>query len=420
MTDRTAQESVIHHAGHAPGTPRGPAPTAAGALALKADERLTVKDAQLRAARQRPVVKAAYELDQDASARAALQGAPPQGSESRVAEPQPRAPTRPPADGAEGLSPSGDTSTSPVREHASDAGRGAASESRLGERADREVSSHRPGASGERKDQEAQRGGADAERSGQSERPGFSSTGETAAQSQGAPPPPASTAAGAKPAANAPTVPGQGVAAPAGRVTRSAGPEFAPPRGEASRHTKEDPTGLSAPGVRGQAMRGVFAMLRTGASGSSSAMLALAPESLGQMRINVSVRDGRVRAMFAVESAQAHRSLERSLPELRQAIESRGLIVESVGVERSARIGESASEMIEGGITRNPPGLAGDSREGSSGDGGNGPEAHDRPPGAGLPAAEGSVGVPGVESPGDDHDDIGSARGWRLGVDLTA
>ncbi|HRJ50742.1 MAG TPA: hypothetical protein PKU91_09420, partial [Phycisphaerales bacterium] len=78
---------------------------------MKADERLTVKDAQLRAARQRPVVKAAYELDQDASARAALQGAPPQGSESRVAEPQPRAPTRPPADGAEGLSPSGDTST---------------------------------------------------------------------------------------------------------------------------------------------------------------------------------------------------------------------------------------------------------------------------------------------------------------------
>ncbi len=60
--------------------------------------------------------------------------------------------------------------------------------------------------------------------------------------------------------------------------------------------------------------------------------LRLAPESLGQMTIQLDVKQGVVKADFAVEHRAAQEELNRALPMLRASLEARGLSVSRLDV----------------------------------------------------------------------------------------
>ncbi|MCG3124350.1 MAG: hypothetical protein GIKADHBN_02813 [Phycisphaerales bacterium] len=206
--------------------------------------------------------------------------------------------------------------------------------------------------------------------------------------------------------------------APHGGVTGSSRPDAPAPRvapgsqNPAARPLPQSPE--SSSGVRGQAMRGVFAMLRGTPSGTSTALLTLAPDALGQMRINLSMENGRIAATFSVTTDEAHASLADSVPELREALESRGLIVDEVRVIRAPRdAGGEHNAANQDHDGRN--GLAGDSRSGSQGE----RESADRE-GRRDAAGRAADQEPGAEAPAGGTHDATSATSRRLGVDLTA
>lgn len=184
------------------------------------------------------------------------------------------------------------------------------------------------------------------------------------------------------------------------------------------------PEASTAPGVRGQAMRGVFALLRPGQSGSGSALLRLEPEGLGQLKVNLSVSEGKVSAVFAVSTDEARASMQDSLESLHHALESRGLIVHSIDVvlDKSLAHDPSAQDFT-------PPGqdwtqLAGDSRNSTGGGGPFGDRSASREHQDGEVADGAAPGLPasyqpGVETPSVSQTRTWSAAGWRLGVDLT-
>lgn len=242
------------------------------------------------------------------------------------------------------------------------------------------------------------------------------------------PPPSTSTSASTLPASPSPSTTNSpsAIAVGAPKVTESL-PSLrfqasAPPR--PSTPSEESPS--SAPGVRGQAMRGVFAMLRASQPGVSSAWLKLDPHGLGEMKINLSVHEGRVSAVFAVSTDQAQSSMRQALPELRQALEARGLLVDSIEV-----IHKPITDSHAEGSDFNAPGqdssqLAGDSRneQGAGGpdDGRHGHGARDRDD-AGAEGSALSIPpsiVPGAEAPEGSRHTMMSLSGWKLGLDLTA
>ncbi|MCC6425361.1 MAG: flagellar hook-length control protein FliK [Phycisphaerales bacterium] len=192
----------------------------------------------------------------------------------------------------------------------------------------------------------------------------------------------------------------------------------------------------SAPGVRGQAMRGMFAALRTGGDGerAGSVTMRLMPEVLGDLKVSMSVRDGHVRAAFTVATAEAHASLTESLPELRHRLEERGLIVDSIQIEHrpseeglaSSSRSESGRHAAHEGPSGQDPGLAdragedcaGDGRgAGGRGGGGGTADGRDRDPeGRDRRVPEALI----AEAIGDPSDITMSSAGRRLSLDLTA
>ncbi len=184
--------------------------------------------------------------------------------------------------------------------------------------------------------------------------------------------------------------------------------------------TPEEQAQLAAPGVRGQAMRGVFSMLRGVSAGTTSGWMKLNPEALGEMKVTLAVQEGRVNASFAVSTDEAHAALKDSITDLRDALRSRGLTLEAVEIHR---VPGTAAAGVEVGNRpgHEPPqdfgGLAGDSRSGAGEQGGS-------PQPRGQDAGEAGRGMDGwmagAEAPEEVIQSILSTPGWKPGVDLTA
>lgn len=78
-----------------------------------------------------------------------------------------------------------------------------------------------------------------------------------------------------------------------------------------------------------QAARGLAAALR---QGGGSVTLRLHPEELGDLKVRVDSADGRIGATFEVQSEQARDLLDKTLSDLRTALEARGLSVDRLDV----------------------------------------------------------------------------------------
>lgn len=191
---------------------------------------------------------------------------------------------------------------------------------------------------------------------------------------------PSSSVASINPAALAAAVQGgdasraSGPAAPSSTPSQAhAAPTTGTPgaRPESSRHAQTptgpaDPRGprapgadSSAPGVQGQAMRGVFALLRGTQTSATAAIIKLSPEHLGDVKINLSVSEGRLNATLGVTTDQAHDELKSALPELKESLHARGLIVDSIEIKREPETGQTP-DPARG--NHDSGGLAGDSR----------------------------------------------------------
>lgn len=220
---------------------------------------------------------------------------------------------------------------------------------------------------------------------------------------------------GAGPASNTSAQPVSGVTA-AGRA-ESARKSLVPtgPQDPRGARGPEEGAESAAPGVKGQAMRGVFAILRGTQAGTTAAVIRLTPEHLGDLKINLSMSEGKLSAILGASSEQARADLEASVPELREALHGRGILVESIEVrrepERSGQRGEGETpdpSMHE----QDSSGLAGDSRSGSPDE----REQHTRA-GAGRDGVEDGNEESSVLT-GEESPVIQGA--WNAVVDLTA
>lgn len=81
-------------------------------------------------------------------------------------------------------------------------------------------------------------------------------------------------------------------------------------------------------------MRGALALTRT--TGGSLTM-RLEPESLGSLRIQMSLSQGRVAVQFHAETAQARGLLSQHMETLRSAMETQGLKLETVQIHSLSR-----------------------------------------------------------------------------------
>lgn len=99
-------------------------------------------------------------------------------------------------------------------------------------------------------------------------------------------------------------------------------------------------SGATTESFDSQMVRGSLAMTRT--TGGAMTM-RLEPESLGSLRIQIHVTQGRVAVQFHAETAQARGLLTQHVETLRHAMESQGLKLESVQIHTLARAGSSGS-----------------------------------------------------------------------------
>lgn len=93
---------------------------------------------------------------------------------------------------------------------------------------------------------------------------------------------------------------------------------------------QQTPFDAQARAVRAQALRGVAAAL---SSSEQSVTLKLEPATLGELRVNLQFKEGTVAARFEATSSEARRLLERSIGDLRQALEARGVEVSQLDVQ---------------------------------------------------------------------------------------
>ncbi|MBN4052518.1 flagellar hook-length control protein FliK [bacterium AH-315-K20] len=82
---------------------------------------------------------------------------------------------------------------------------------------------------------------------------------------------------------------------------------------------------------RAQVAQGLSAALR---QGSGDVTLRLTPKALGELRIELRVRDGSVDARLRPATDEARGLLERSVDTLRHALEARGLRVGRIEIEQ--------------------------------------------------------------------------------------
>jgi flagellar hook-length control protein FliK len=131
---------------------------------------------------------------------------------------------------------------------------------------------------------------------------------------------------------NSPAAPASNAIKAVAAADKALRPESKPQAG-APRFKLESDDKLAA-----QAARGLAAAIR---QGRGSVTLRLTPEALGDLRIRVNLSDARVQATFEVETDQARQLLDKSLADLRTALEARGLEIESLDVRVAERTGHA-------------------------------------------------------------------------------
>lgn len=89
-------------------------------------------------------------------------------------------------------------------------------------------------------------------------------------------------------------------------------------------------------------LRGLVRVAR--GDGFASARISLAPPELGQLEIKLTVRDGRVVADIAAETAEAANVLVASSADLRRSLEASGLVVQDLNVTQAGPEGRSTAE----------------------------------------------------------------------------
>jgi flagellar hook-length control protein FliK len=94
--------------------------------------------------------------------------------------------------------------------------------------------------------------------------------------------------------------------------------------------TQQTPMPESNPETLGsQTVRGMMAMVR---SGGGRLTMKLEPESLGAMRIQLNISQGRVQAQFHASSLQVRELLHQQTESLRSALESQGLRLDRIQI----------------------------------------------------------------------------------------
>ena len=113
----------------------------------------------------------------------------------------------------------------------------------------------------------------------------------------------------------------------------------------ASRATEKPEGGANTPrqGVLAQVQRGLAQVLK---QGGGTVNLRLNPRSLGEVKVELTVKDGVATAKFQASSESARRLLNDNLTTLREALEAKGVRVESLSVE--VRPGERPTESASG------------------------------------------------------------------------
>jgi len=237
---------------------------------------------------------------------------------------------------------------------------------------------------------------------------------------------------------------GAGGSGAAGPFAGSAGPAAvsgvsssasANARGTGGAAPPQTPTPPRAQGqaVADQVAKGMTGLLKNG----GTMTLKLAPEALGAVRVEVSLRDGVVSARFQAERASARELLSGHLDTLRSALETRGVRVEHLEVEahreqpwtaagdeagRKARFGgaESRSGGDPGAGDGSGEHAGGSARDGSAGDGRGG--AHGRAGDGSHRGSDHAAGGDGAGSATERTVDAaeGSEIQLRLRVDVVA
>jgi flagellar hook-length control protein FliK len=85
--------------------------------------------------------------------------------------------------------------------------------------------------------------------------------------------------------------------------------------------------------------RGMNAVLR---QGGGALTMKLSPASLGEVRIEMTMQNGRVSVQFDVGNVAAYQAIKGQLTELRQSLEQRGMTVERVETHVSPALARSA------------------------------------------------------------------------------
>lgn len=144
-------------------------------------------------------------------------------------------------------------------------------------------------------------------------------------------------------------------------------PQAAAGSAPASLPTPPPPSTLTAPPEEGQGaqvVRGALALTRT----TGGAMtIRLEPESLGSLRIQMHVAQGRVSVQFHAETAQARGLLTHHIDALRTAMESQGLKLDTVQIHSLHRAGPSSGSSEQPHSQHQPSSGEQGSRQDSAG-----------------------------------------------------
>lgn len=195
--------------------------------------------------------------------------------------------------------------------------------------------------------------------------------------------------------------------------TRASGPQVRTAGKGAAPHSRPQ-TANNAPALA-TVQKGLASVLKTGGGTIS---LRLTPDALGEVRVELNVKDGVANARLEATSESARRLLTENLSTLREALEAKGVRVERLSVElrsgteaspeaaRGERPGTDAGRAQQGDSSEN--GSRGAGSETGAGEDGRAAEDHaarQHAANTGHPRSGGDE--PGSEHPADATDEPG-------------
>ncbi|MCC5822987.1 MAG: flagellar hook-length control protein FliK [Phycisphaerales bacterium] len=122
-------------------------------------------------------------------------------------------------------------------------------------------------------------------------------------------------------------------------------------RASQSQQSQEQARSETGQRVLNAVQRGLASMLT---QGGGRMTVVLRPEQLGEVRVRMETRQGSVRASMSATTDAARRTLESGIESLRSALESRGVRVESIEIERAEP--DLAGRSRSDADARNPQG----------------------------------------------------------------